>query len=64
MEVGGKKDKINDATYRDNLGGHNALSRNITLEGIDLAVLGITKVVYFCNNLVKVRDCLEKPTVD
>ena len=34
---------------------HNTLRRNITLKGINLAILGIAKVVYFWNNSVIVR---------
>lgn len=49
--VGRQKDRTDGATHSDNLGRHNALRRNVSLQGINLAVLGIAKIVYFCDNL-------------
>ena len=51
-------------THSDNLRGHDTLRRNVTLKRINLAVLGIAKVVCFCNNSVKVRGGQEKRTVN
>lgn len=59
-----QQDKADGGTHSDNLRGHNTLRRNVSLKGINLTVLGIAKVVYFCNNSVSVTGGQEKPTVN